>query len=123
MYYFDALTLPAYTLEDAALILTIPLDNGVIDFLEVEYPAGCAGLVYAKVTYNTIQIIPYNPGGWLRGDNRIFKASIDYEVKDPPYEIKLWGYNLDDTYPHTISMGINFIHGVRAVDISKLLEV
>lgn len=106
MYYHFGISVPANTLKSVPLVTRLPLDQGMVSIVEINFPPGCAGLVSAVLMYGSIQVIPWNADGALYGDNRTFRLDVNLEVKNPPYEfqVKLWSD--DDTYAHTVSIGI-----------------
>lgn len=90
-------------------LFNVKLQAGTIDFIELFFPPGCAGLVECWVQDRSWWLLPWNGNVPLSGDNRVFRINLKYELDAAPYELVLYGYNLDDLYPHTIDLGINVV--------------
>jgi hypothetical protein len=120
VYYFFSLPVPANTLQSAPVVLRLPLDQGTVSFVEIHFPIGCAGLVSAILAYNSIQIVPWNGNSALFGDDRVFKLDINLPVKEPPFEFVIKGWSLDDTYPHTVTIGVMLVEE-NTVNMLQLL--
>lgn len=106
MWYFDKITAPYNTPVDTPVTLVLGIDKGVIDYIEVEVPDGHCGLTGLYITYNTIQIVPFNKTGFIYGNNRVFNIPLNYPINEAPYQLELFAWNLDDTHPHSFSVGV-----------------
>ena len=103
MLYVLALTIPSGTGEDSPVEEDLQLTDGVITHVEVEFPAGCAGLAHSYARQGVHQVFPTNPDGNLCSDNHVITWN-DYEDLDAdPRVLTISGWNDDDTYPHTIT--------------------
>lgn len=107
MYYFVPLSLPANTLEANKIEEVLQVSPGLIDDIEVEFPSGCVGLVHCTISLHAYQIVPWNLTSSLSGDNRIIKVYPAISLIEEPLEIIIRGWNLDDTYTHTLNVSIN----------------
>jgi hypothetical protein len=107
MFYSYRVLLPANTPINNPVIQVLRISQGIITNIEVEFPAGCQGLAFIQLSYETAPILPYNPTVYLVSDNRTIQSPIEFEAFIPPYEIIARGYNLDDSYDHTINIGIS----------------
>ena len=106
MLYVLALTIPANTAEAAPYEEDLKLTDGVITHVEVEFPAGCQGLVHSSARQAIHQVFPTNPDGNLCSDNHVIVWN-DYEDLDTdPRILTIGGWNDDDTYDHTITWRI-----------------
>ena len=106
MLYVKALTIPANTAAGSPTEEDLQLTDGIITRVEVEFPAGCAGLAHSDARRGRHQVYPTNPGGNLCSDNHVIVWN-DYEDLDAePRVLTIGGWNLDDTYPHTITWRI-----------------
>lgn len=85
---------------------TLNLPIGIIHRVWVEFPRGCSGLVGVQIWRGPYQIFPLPGGTWLRSDNAIMNFGFTHDMTREPYEIEIRSYNLDDTYPHTIWIGL-----------------
>jgi hypothetical protein len=102
MIYDYALTIPANTPIATPATLHAALNLGTLTRLEIQFPAGCAGLVGVGIWRYEVLTFPSNPGAWFIADNHVIAFDEDFLIDREPYALSLRGYNLDDTYPHTI---------------------
>lgn len=109
MFVFTEIDLPANTPETAPIETTIPIPPGIIDFIEVSFPSGCVRLARLRVFYHTVQIVPYNGDQSLAYDDYVSRINLGYEVTENPTELLIKSWNLDDTYTHQLTIGINIV--------------
>jgi len=101
--YVKALAIPANTAEATPYVEALRLTDGVITHVEVEFPAGCAGYAHSYARRGVHQVFPTNPDGDLCSDNHVIPWS-DYEDLDAePRILDICGWNLDETYAHTVT--------------------
>ena len=99
---FHYLTIPKSTAINAPVTYTLNLPIGRINKLWVEFPRGCVGLVGFMVVRGVRQIFPLPEDVWLKSDNYVFGFAFTHVINSEPYEVVLKGYNIDDSYDHTI---------------------
>uniref|UniRef100_A0A6H1ZPA0 Uncharacterized protein n=1 Tax=viral metagenome TaxID=1070528 RepID=A0A6H1ZPA0_9ZZZZ len=76
--------------------------RGLVYRVEFQFPAGCAGLAGVIVTDGGFQVWPSTLGKWFATDNFTIGFDDMYLKGSDPFQFDFWGYNLDDTYDHTI---------------------
>lgn len=76
---------------------------GVITFVEVQFPRGCAGLVHASVRLGLHQLWPTNQDGAITGDDARVSWDEQYPITAAPFTLRLVATNADDTFPHTVT--------------------
>lgn len=123
--FFHYLTIPKSTLQSTYLSYTMPLPIAKIDRLWIEYPKGCSGLVGFQLWRGVDQIFPLPAGNWLRSDGYTFSFAFTHWVDKEPYNVELRGYNLDDTYNHTIWIGLEMsgLPGELSAQLQSFLKV
>lgn len=102
MYQTD-LTIPASTLETSPVQDTVRLNAGTLTRILVRFPPGCANLARTTIHHLGVQIEPWNPDGYIGWDGYVFDIKTEVEIPEGGTDIVVKGWNLDDTYPHTIS--------------------
>ncbi len=102
MIFVKALTIPAGTAIIDAIESAIACTPGKVIEVEITFPAGCVGLVGVKVKDWEHVIWPSNPESWFIADGYTITWNEDYNLLGSPHILKVVGYNLDDTFPHTI---------------------
>lgn len=104
--FFHYLTISKSTPITTPLTYIMPLPIGRINKLWVEFPRGCSGLVGIQIHRGIRQIFPLPDDVWLRSDNVVIPFAFSHVIKNEPYEVIIKGYNLDDTFQHTIWIGL-----------------
>lgn len=104
--FFHYLTIPKSTTQASPLTFEFDLPIGVINRLWIEFPRGCSGLAGFQIFRGVRQVFPLPAGVWLRSDNAILNFAFTHEMTTEPHFLELRGYNDDDTYSHTIWLGV-----------------
>lgn len=107
MLYTFALTIPANTPEPATATALLPLTAGTITEMNVSFPAGHAGLTHLKLRRGLHQVWPANPEANFSTDNQAIVWAENYPLLAAPFQLEAYAWNLDDTYPHTITVHIS----------------
>lgn len=121
------ITVPKDTTQEVPYTLTIRLPIGVIKRLWVEFPRGCMGLVGLQIHRAVEQIFPIPAGGWFRSDAAVYDFNFTHYIRSEPYEVVFHGYNLDDTYSHTIHLTMEMTGYLKDIpaglaDLLKIIE-
>lgn len=101
-HIFD-LTIPANRTEAVPLELDVDIGAGVVHFVTVQFPRGCAGLAHGRVRQALTPRWPSNEGGDYNWDNYIHEIREHFLIKKGDAPLTLVGWNLDDTFPHTLT--------------------
>lgn len=117
MYYQATVTVPPNTPESAPLVSLLTLTAGVITTLRVGFPPGCSGLCHVQVREKGWQIVPWSLSESLHWDSYVFELLPQYVMAADPYDLTLLTWNLDDSYEHTIFVGVEVIPDVPEVDL------
>lgn len=118
--FFHYLAIPKNTVIASYANYVLKLPIAQIHRIWIEFPKGCAGLVGFSLWRGVEQIFPLPAGVWLRSDGYTFNFAFTHLIDSEPYEVELRGYNLDDTYQHTIWVGLE-LRGLYR-DISPNLQ-
>lgn len=114
MLYEFNLTVPANTPATVPASVEASLAPGKVVQAGVLFPTGCVGLVRAYVTRSSHQVWPSNPDEQLRGNGQAVVWPEDYDLDDAPFGFVCYAYNLDDTYPHTLTFSFAVIDAAKA---------
>ena len=109
MFYVFPLTIPANTTEETPLEEVVKVTHGILHRLEIAFPAGCAGLAHLVVLHWEHPLSPTNKGVSFAADNYTIPINDYFELFFAPYTLKLRGWNLDDSYPHTITVRVGIL--------------
>jgi len=100
------LLIPANTPLSAPETASMKLCQGTITRSFIQFPAGCGGLVWVQVWLNGHQLIPWERGQWLRGDDHTIEGHSYYPVEEEPRLLVVRGYSAGSVYPHTVQVGV-----------------
>lgn len=117
MRYACSLTIPANTLQSAPVEESLDLPFGRIKQVFVLHPAGSVGLAHVQVFYQTRQIIPATPGESFVGNKTVRDFPDNIPIHEPPFAITIRGWNLDETYEHTIYVELTVLPEVVYVPV------
>ena len=106
MLFKTDLLIPIGKTKTAPATIEMKLCMGTITRSFTQFPAGCAGLVWVQIWLSGHQLIPWERGQWLRGDDHIIWDYSRYPVGGEPRLLVVKGYNEDTANPHTIQVGI-----------------
>ena len=112
--------IPKNTAEADKILEHVEISLGVITAVEVGFAAGCGGydwstnesvmLARSRLLWKQSAIAPRSPSGYLAADDfviRIEPMLFPILKGEPILTWELW--NLDDTYPHELWLGINWL--------------
>ena len=101
MFYRFGVTAPANTPKGAPVERLVRLTAGIVERVEITFPAGCVGLVGVRILRGGHQVWPTSPGEWFVSDDYTIAFSEQYPILDEPLELRIQAYNEDTVYPHT----------------------
>lgn len=94
-------TIPPNTLITAPATINLPLDNWEIESIDLEVPAGPAGLMGFAIYNNGVQWIPASAGTWLVWDD--VQQSWQFEDQPNGSGWSVVGYN-GGFFSHTVTV-------------------
>lgn len=101
------LTIPAQTGKGQPTSGFVVLPVGTINQVSVLFPPGVVGLVGLRCYVNEFPVVPVSADGWLVGNAETVRWSEWIRLMPTEREFVGYGYNLDDTYDHTLYIRIN----------------
>jgi len=122
MFYEYNITYLPNIPKDMEQTSTIRLSRGIVKRVEVVFPRGCAGLVGVRIFRGSVQVIPLNYPAWLDTDGETISITSEIDLSVNPYELIVKGYNLDDTYPHTIRVRFELVTVEVEFGVASVLE-
>lgn len=106
MIYQAAITESANTAQADATRTVIPVTRGLIWSIEVQFPPGCSGLAHLQLFDGKYQLFPASNGQSLAADGAILSYDDLYYKGAAPFVLVAKTWNLDDTYPHTMTVRV-----------------
>jgi len=104
MLYQATITIPKNTTAANPTIVKMGIAKGIITKFMVRPRPGHSALAHLIIRHHEHQIAPSTELMELHGDNFPIDWEDYYESYQPPFELKLLGWNEDDTYPHTFDV-------------------
>ncbi len=104
MLFQADITIPKNTTEANATIAKLPIEKGIITKIMVRPRPGQAALAHMVILHHEHQMAPSSGSMDFHGDTFPIDWEEHYESYQPPFELKLKGWNDDDTYPHTFDV-------------------
>jgi len=104
MLFQVAITIPKNTVKADPTEAMLKIAHGIITKMIVMPRPGHAALAHLIILHHEHQIAPSVAGMDFAGDVHPIEWEEYYESYQPPYELKLKGWNEDDTYPHTFDV-------------------
>jgi len=100
MLYKKFRSIPANTTETSPNWQKLPVTKGTIKEWIIFFDPEAANLLHVRIEYHGSSIIPWGGKDWIVGffSDDPFDDNIELDV--PPYELDIYAYNEDDSYPH-----------------------
>jgi len=109
MRYQTSLKIPANTEATNPASVRLRLTVGKVSHAFISFPAGCQGLVGTRVMRGGHQLWPVMPGEWFVTDDFVVPIQESYRILDEPLNLVFEGYNVDETYDHTITLQLDLL--------------
>ena len=100
MRYYVELAVPAGTPVSAPTVAELKLTPGSIDHVSVYFPPSSGGLLNIQLWLNGYQLVPWERGQWLRGDDVFVPDYGRYEVTEEPYLCTVKGWSSATLFTH-----------------------
>jgi len=104
MLFQASITIPKNKTQADPTIEMLGIANGIITKIMVRPRPGHAGLAHCIILHHEHQIAPSTENMDFHGDTFPIDWEEYYESYQPPFELKIKGWNEDDTYPHTFDI-------------------
>ena len=104
-YYVELVVTVGTPITDPEVV-EVTLTAGVIDHLALYFPPGSAGNLYIQLWLNGYQLVPWERGQWLRGDDLLIPDYGRYEVDEEPYLLTVKGYSTATNYSHSALVSV-----------------
>lgn len=106
MRYCYQLSVPVGTTAADPTTWEITLTPGVIERASFYFPPGSGGYLNVQLWLNGSQLIPWERGEWLRGDDVLIPDSGRYPVDEEPYLLTIKAYNDGTLYAHQVLVAV-----------------
>jgi len=106
--YLDYTVLTTHTLA-ALLREKFKVDMGLITWAGIYFPAGCNGLVNAKLYFQAHQILPRTQEAWCHGNDGWWDSEMYVPVDASPLQCMLEAYANNTLFNHTITVAVEIM--------------
>ena len=120
MLFEYPLTVTADTKEAAPVTLDCLLSAGTVIGVSVQFPAGCAGMVYVSLWRHDHQVWPVNLDEAISGDNTVVSFPVSYDLDDEPFAFTVRGWSPGTTYDHKVTFRFALLSLEETRDIRGL---
>jgi len=124
MLFEASITIPKSTTTAAPTTVMLKIAHGIITKIMVRPRAGHQNLAHIVIMHHEHQIAPSTEGMTLHGEFFPIDWEEYYESYQPPYELKIKGWNEDDTLPHTFTVYVVILprKGIIATAVADALS-
>ena len=106
MRYSLELSVPVGTAVGAPATAELTLTPGLIEHVCLYFPPGSGGYLRVQLWLNGYQLVPWERGEWLRGDDLLIPDYGRYEVDEEPYLLTVKAYSTATLYTHVVLVGV-----------------
>ena len=106
MNFYTELSAPVGSTALAPATAEIKLTPGMIEHASVYFPPSSGGWCSAQIWLNGYQLIPWERGTWLRGDDVLYPDLGRYPVEEEPYLVTVKAFNTGALYPHVVLVSV-----------------
>lgn len=124
MLFQATITIPANTAKSSPTIEILKIAHGIITEIMVRPRLGHSALAHCTLLHHEHQIAPSTENMDLHGDSDPIDWNEYYESYQPPYELKIKGWNEDDTYEHTFDVFVAVLprKAILSLAVSDAIE-
>ena len=109
MLYQATITIPKNTTAANPVEQTLVIAKGIITKFMVRPCAGHVGKAHLVILSHELQIAPSTKNMDLHGDASPIDWEDYYECYQPPFELKLRGWNDSVDYPHSFDVYVSIL--------------
>jgi len=103
------LIIPADTKEASPEPLDCPLAAGTVTRVDVQFPAGCSGMVHVSIWRSDHQVWPVNLDEGISGEDAIVSWPESYDLDDEPFGFEVRGWSPGTAYPHVVTFRFSLL--------------
>ena len=124
MLFETSITIPITATKADPEVVILKIAHGIITKIMVRPRPGHHALAHCIILHHEHQIAPSTENMDFAGDFFPIDWEEYYESYQPPYELKIKGWNEDDTYPHTFDIFVAILprKGIIATSIADAIK-
>jgi len=109
VFFAKSLTIPANTLQGKPVRIKLRVTQGLVKHVWVRWRWGTGNLCGVRMYHNEFQYWPLSLGSWFPSSEYPIDFADAIPIGDDSRLVVIEGYNLDDTFSHTVWVGFNII--------------
>ncbi len=109
MIYVADVNTPADTSYDDRIHTLLSITKGLVYKVEIDFPAGSAGLLHCQIFDGGFQLWPTSPRLSFHSPGFVISFEDTYLKNYAPFSFEVYTWNLDDTYDHFLQVRIGLI--------------
>jgi hypothetical protein len=106
MFFSDVYPVPANTTANNPSWRKLKVAKGNITSWVIYGPDEKADLLHIKVLYHGAKIMPFGGVEFMYPFDSSHPINENIEIKESPYELDIYAFNEDDSYPHEYILGV-----------------
>jgi hypothetical protein len=124
MLFEKSITIPITATQANPTVVMMGIAKGIITKIMVRPRPGHMALAHCVILYHEHQIAPSTESMDLHGDTFPIDWEEYYESYQPPYELKIKGWNEDETYEHTFDIFVAILprRGIVATSTADTIK-
>lgn len=123
MFYSLEIEIPPNTPALTPIIKRLGVHPGITQHAWFGFPLGCYGLAHIQVWHGGWQVWPLTQRESFHWNDIVIDFDDRYPIPAEPYEFTIKGWNLDDSYYHTLWFAVTIEHDVTILDTRDLYAV
>jgi len=122
MLYSKEIRIPANTSKNDPLGVILDVVEGTVKRVWVRWYWGSGNLCGCRLVRGGSQVWPTSLTEWFLSSPYPLTFEEAYPVTDEPLEINIEAYNLDDTYSHTVWVGVLVLRQTLSNRMTQFME-
>lgn len=118
MLFSKDITIPITATKASPTTVILPIAHGIITKIMVRPRAGHQNLAHCVILHHEHQIAPSTEGMDMHGEFFPLDWEEYYESYQPPYELKIKGWNDDETFAHTFTVYVVILPRKAVISLS-----
>jgi len=106
MLFEASITIPKNTTSSSPTTVILKIAHGIVTKIMVRPRPGHHAVAHCVILHHEHQIAPSTENMDFHGDEHAIDWEEYYESYQPPYELKIKGWNTSTKYPHTFDISI-----------------
>lgn len=122
MFYSIEITIEPQIVVSAPQSNTLSVTGGIVTKVHVRWRYGSGGLCGVRIFHHETQVWPKTLDQWIPSSVHPLLITARHPLKEPPFQLKIVTYNLDDIYDHKVWLGFDIDRPRELGILQRLIE-